>query len=288
MPDFFQIHPARARRGFTLLEVLTAMAILSMAFAIIWTTYSAAVNGWQRGRALLDQLHQGDVVIEQLVGALRSAAYFSNRPEKYGFRLETHGSGSDSADEISWVTSGTTFLPPDSPLAAGLHRLVFTLDFDDEGRRAVAVTAYPHLVDEEEFSEPDPWFVSTDEIQGFRCRVYDAEEEDWKHEWENTNSVPRLLELTFYLKPIKEYSEPQVLKRLVEIPIAPPLGEAAAPAAEPAAGEQPATGGSSGGTTNAPAGTGSGGRRPESGDGEDRSGDRRSSEDGTRIEVREP
>ena len=131
--------PARARLGFTLLEILVSLAIMAMAFAIIWSTYSAAVNGWQRGRKLLDQLHQGDVVIEQLVSALRSAAFFpSSAPGKYGFRLETQGSGPDSADSISWVCSGSTFLPSDSPLAAGLHRLLFSLETDDEGRRAVA------------------------------------------------------------------------------------------------------------------------------------------------------
>ncbi|HRZ10855.1 MAG TPA: prepilin-type N-terminal cleavage/methylation domain-containing protein [Kiritimatiellia bacterium] len=215
------------RAAFTLIEVLVAVAIMAVAFAIVWSTFTAAVNGWQRGTKLLDQLHRGDFVMEQLVLALRSAAFFSNRPDKYGFRLDESGGGEGSRDTMSWVTSGMAFLPPDSPLANGLHRLEFGLDTDDEGRPAVAIRAWPHLADEEESDvKGEPWFVST-EIKGFRCRTYNAEDEKWEHEWENTNSVPRLVELTLYLQPFEDYEEPQKIQRLVEIPIAPPLDEAA-------------------------------------------------------------
>lgn len=241
---------AKGRAAFTLIEVLVAVAIMAVAFAIVWSTFTAAVNGWQRGTKLLDQLHRGDFVMEQLVIALRSAAFFSNRPDKYGFRLDESGSGESSRDTISWVTSGLAFLPPDSPLANGLHRLEFGLDTDDRGRPAVAIRAWPHLADEEESDvKGEPWYVST-EVQGFRCRTYNAEDEKWEHEWENTNSVPRLVEITLYLQPFEDYEEPQKLQRLVEIPIAPPLDEAAQSSGEvdgspetPAPGAETPTGG---------------------------------------------
>ncbi len=241
------------RAGFTLIEVLVAVAIMALAFAIVWSTFTAAAGGWQRGAKLLDQLHQGDYVMEQLVMALRSAAFFSNRPDKYGFRLEESGGGESSRDTISWVTSGMAFLPPDSHLANGLHRLEFSLDSDDRGRPAVAIRAWSHLADEEESDvKGEPWFVST-EVKGFRCRTYNAEDEKWEHEWENTNSIPRLVEVTLYLQPLEDYAEPQKLQRLVEIPIAPPLEEAAKSSGEggtPPAADAPATG--EGGAEGAP------------------------------------
>lgn len=218
--------------GFTLLEILVSLAILVTAFAIIWSTFSATLNGWRRGRKMLEQLHQGDFVMEQLVSALRSAAFFPDRSGqsgRYGFWLKSRGSGSSSSDRISWVTSGTAFLQPDSPLANGLHRLEFTIESDDEGRPAVAIRAYPHLAEEEDWDDT-PWFVS-DELIGFRCRVWDKEEKRWSREWEDTNSVPRLIELTLYLKPEERYGEAPRLKRLVEIPVAPPLDGSVLPAA---------------------------------------------------------
>ena len=222
------VRGAIGRGGFTLLEVMVAVAIMALAFAIAWSTFSAAAGGWRRGTDLLDQLHQGDYVMEQFVTALRSAAFFqSGAAGRYGFRLETSGGGEDSRDTISWVTSGMAFLPPDSHLANGLHRLEVGMGRNEDGKTAVAVRAWPHLADEEDDDvKGDPWFVST-EIKGFRCRTYNAEDERWENEWEDTNAVPRLVEITLYLQPVKDYAEAQKLQRLVEIPIAPPLKEAA-------------------------------------------------------------
>lgn len=216
-----RISHSASRSAFTLLELLVALSILVTAFVIIWSTFSAGVNAWQRGGDLLDGLRHGDFVAEQLVSALRSAAFFSTAPDKYGFRLE-NGSLLYPADKISWVTSSTAFIPPDSPYGKGLHRLVFTIENNDDGNPAVAIRAMPHLLDEEDAEDFDmtPWFVSS-EIKGFKCRVYNFEEETWQTEWEDTNSIPRLVEITLYMDPVEEFGPPVTMQRLVEIPVAP-------------------------------------------------------------------
>ena len=206
------------RSGFTLLEMLVALAILALAFAVIWSTFSATVTAWQRGGDLLDELRHGDFVAEQLVSALRSAAFFTSSPDKYGFRMKTRNQ-TYPADQISWVTSSTAFMPPDSPYRQSLHRIVFSVESNPEGDPAVAIRAMPHLMDEDEVDDT-PWFVSS-EVKGFKCRVYDFEEESWKTDWEDTNSIPRLLEITLYMDPVEKYGPPVTLQRLVEIPVAP-------------------------------------------------------------------
>jgi hypothetical protein len=65
----------------------------------------------------------------------------------------------------------------------------------------------------------DPWFISS-RVKGLDCKVWDNEQEDWDDEWENTNTVPPLIQLTLYLEPA-ERSEEVVVTRLVEIPIGP-------------------------------------------------------------------
>lgn len=215
-----------SRRGFTLLELLVALAILVTAFTIIWSTFTAGVTAWQRGTVMLDELRHADFVAEQLVSALRSSAYFPNNPTRYGFRLKT-GSLGYPADRISWVTSSSAFMPPDSPWRHSLHRLVFSIENSDRGEPAVAIRALSHLTDEEETDEMDvtPWFVSS-EVKGFRCRFYDFEEERWSSNWEDTNSLPSLLEITLYADPVKKYDPPIKLQRLVVIPVAPAVTNA--------------------------------------------------------------
>ncbi|HBA84827.1 MAG TPA: hypothetical protein DCZ95_12100 [Verrucomicrobia bacterium] len=227
------MHPRKktpsSRSGFTMLELLIALAIMSAAFAIIWSTFSATVRAWTRGSELLDNLHHGDFVMEQMVSALRSAAFFSTAPDKYGFHLKDRGTGRDAADVVSWVTSGTAFLPPDSPLANGLHRITVTIEDNRDGKPSVCVMAYPHLADIDEGSvETEKWFISS-EVKGLECQVYNKEDEDWDDEWEDTNSIPRLVQITLYMDPLEKYGDPVKLERLVELPVAPPLDAAVTP-----------------------------------------------------------
>jgi len=211
------------KQGFTLLELLVALTILVVAFTIVWSTFSATIKAWQRGGALLEELRHGDFVMEQLVSSLRSAAFFPNAPEKYGFWLKSRG-GEYPRDRISWVSSSSAFMPPDSPLNESLHRITFGIENNKEGDPSVTIRAWPHL-SEDTVDDVDPWYISS-EVKGFNCRVYNAEDEDWDTEWEDTNSIPSLVEITLYMDPIEKYGEPVKLQRLVEIPIAPAVTNA--------------------------------------------------------------
>ena len=219
MPAVFPQLKSPRRSGFTLIELLVALTILVTAFSIIWGSFSATVTAWRRGGVLLDELHHGDYVMEQLVSSLRSMAYFSSAPDKYGFWLKSRGGGGYPADVLSWVASGKTFMPSGSPLENGLHRISVTVMANEDGDDAFAIRAYPHLA-EMDADDVDPWFVST-EVKGIQCRIYDSEEKDWKNEWEDTNSIPSLIEVTLYMDPLEEYGEPIKMTRVIEIPVAP-------------------------------------------------------------------
>lgn len=187
-----------------------------MAFTVIWRTFAATMDGWNRGNKFIEQLHHGDFVVEQLVSSLRSAAYFKSKPEAYGFWLESRG-GSMPRDKFSWVTSSSAFVGPRSPFAGQLHRLEVTIDDGPNGEGFTA-RAWPQLADLDEV-EPEEWTIST-KVKGLMCEVYDWENETWDTKWEDTNSLPSLLRVTVYLEPVEKYGEPMKLSRLVEIPIA--------------------------------------------------------------------
>lgn len=207
-----------ANRGFTLVEVLVAIAILATVMAIVAQTFFTTLRAWNKGSALADELHHGDFVMEQLVSALRSAAHFKNAPEKYGFWLEDGSGGRYPADKISWVKSGTAFMPDDSPLSHGLHRIELTIGENESGDDAVSVWAYPHLADLDEIMDDEPWFISS-VVKGLNCRVYNGEQESWEDEWEDTNQVPALVEISLYMDPLDEFEPPVVIKHFVQIPV---------------------------------------------------------------------
>ena len=201
------------RRGFTLVEVLLALSIFtlvtSMAAAAFWTVTKA----WNRGNEMLEQLHYGDHAMEQLVSALRGAAWFSSKPSAFGFQME--------AGKAVWTTSGTAFLPPDSHFRNGLHRMSVSID-TAQGERGLVVRAWPHLAEEDGERAADAWLVCP-EADDFSCEWYDFDSSSWSQDWEETNSLPKLVRVTLRMKKRENFDENLELQRLVELEVAPDL-----------------------------------------------------------------
>lgn len=208
--------------GFTLLEMLLAVTILSVVATVTFMTFSAATSAWQRGSALVDRIHHGDFVINQLMMALRSAYYPDGQGvlPAYGFWHKNDGSGPYASDEISWVKLGGALVGSDQLYAESPHRVRFFLTRDRQGRRAAAVVSWRIDGQPDDF-DPDrlePVFLST-RVQGFSCRaawtLTRDGEIDWHDEWPETNRIPSAVEITLYIDPVMPDMPPVELKRIV-------------------------------------------------------------------------
>ena len=209
--------------GFTLLELLLALSIFTLVAGMAAGSFWSITRTWNRANDLLENLHYGEFAMDQLVAALRGAAWFSSKPEAFGFWLDDNGgTSSRAANNISWVTSGTAFLPPDSPLKDGLHRLSVTVEHSRGGGQGLAVRAWPHLTEESDGSDVEPWIVVPD-VRGFSCEWYDFEEDSWSQEWEETNSLPKVLKVSLTMEPREKDGDPVTLQRIVELEVAPDL-----------------------------------------------------------------
>lgn len=193
-----------------------ALTVMAVAFTVVWNTFSAVIKAWRRGGQAVDEIRHGDFVMEQLVSALRSTAFFPLKPDRYGFWLDNKG----EQDEISWVTSGTAFMPPDSPLAQGVHRLMVSIEPNDDGDESFTVRAFPHLAEEIEKNEAPSWPISS-RVKGLDVRVWNPQDETWEDEWEDTNKIPGLIEVTLFMEPLERYEPPIKIARLVQIPLGP-------------------------------------------------------------------
>lgn len=214
--------PRKTNAGFTLIELLVALAIFSLVAAMAAGAFWSVLKAWNRGGEMLEQLHYGEFAMEQLVTALRGAAWFPSKPEAFGFWLEDRGGTSKSAaNKVSWVTSGTAFLPPDSPWQNGLHRLSVTVD-SVGGERGLVVRAWPHLSEEVNEGDVEAWLV-TPGVEGFACEWYDFEDEAWSQDWEETNSLPKLVRVTLTMQEREDFDEELELQRLVELEVAPEI-----------------------------------------------------------------
>lgn len=212
----------KPRSGFTLLEILISMVILSIALTLAWQTFSTATRAWTGGRKVMDQMHHGDFVMTQLSSALRSMAFFEKPAEHYGFRMENNTTGYGE-HSISWVTASQAFIPRGEQFEHGLHRIEVGGGTDEDGTEGLTVTVWSHLADEDDV-EKKSWFI-TENIKGLRCRIFDTDkdEEGWREDWERTNEIPGLVEITLYAEPVDKYSDPVEFRQLIEIPLGPPV-----------------------------------------------------------------
>ena len=216
---------AATAAGFTLLEVLVALAILSLVFTLVWQTFSSTTTAWEKGSEALSGLHHGDFLMEQFVTSLRSAAYFDSSPEKYGFRLESKQAGRYPTDVISWVTASPAFLPGTHPMARSVHRLEISVENIKYGEKGVVARAFSHFAEEEDIDAE--WMPVSTEVKGVDCRVFVQETPDedgsWEDDWEFTNKVPGLVHISLYLDPVDKKRGPRVLERLIRIPAGVPV-----------------------------------------------------------------
>lgn len=217
------------RGGFTLVEIIVAVTVLVLAMTVIVLTFSNISRAWRDGTGAAANLNHADAILDQLVSGLRSA-YFkkgdNNKASVYGFWLENDGSGPSARDSISWVKTGSALVDPDAPEGSTLHRIVFTVEEDEQGRAGGAIKTWRPFGQPDEFdSEKLPYTLVSSSVAGFDCEVStnvsSFGEIEWEEDWEETNRIPQYVHLSLFLKPADKNGDLLKVERIVHIPVAP-------------------------------------------------------------------
>ncbi len=218
------------RGGFTLLELIMAIMIMSVMMLLSFFCFDAVVQSWNAGIEMSESMGQADHVMEQVVSGLRSAYYPDTgaQLDDYGFQFSDGGEGPEARDGISWVKIGRALVGEECGFADSPHRVNL---YVDDGKKSdsmgLAVSAWRVDLQLDEFDpEKDVTPVSlSPRVIGLNCRMLDKdqpmkdEEPNWQDEWKFSNSLPKAVELTLYMEPPKEDAEPLEVKRIIEIPM---------------------------------------------------------------------
>lgn len=179
---------AKARAGFTLIEVTLAAAILGlMSIAIyrfvqtnigILRISSAETAEDARYTGLLDLLTAQWQSLPTGVGALAGDTYkFNNRPR----------------DEIVWACSAGPGLL--TRYAGGEYTVRMRLRPMKEGSDRLQLGCYRKpRGDADGENENETWVPLMDDVSGLRIRYFDTRLNAWVERWTDTGTLPRLIE----------------------------------------------------------------------------------------------
>ncbi|TAK91927.1 MAG: prepilin-type N-terminal cleavage/methylation domain-containing protein [Verrucomicrobia bacterium] len=184
-------------RGFTLLEVLLALAIFSLVVAAIYSTWIGISRGAKVGREVAAQAHRERVALRTLEEALGCIQSFQESIQYYSFVAE---SGSDG--EISF----TSRLPKSFPRGGrfgdlDVRRLNFKLEPGDGFEKNLVMRQSPIFMDFDEDEMEHPLVLAHD-VKKMEFQFWDMRAGDWIDEWRETNNLPRLVKLTLTFKKI--------------------------------------------------------------------------------------
>jgi prepilin-type N-terminal cleavage/methylation domain-containing protein len=207
----------RTRTGFTLLEILLAVAILGIVVTAVYSTWSAALTAWRRGSDVSEVFQRQRIVMDALKELTQSAVFFSTSPQLYTFiGTKTAGLG----DSVSFVTASDAFLPPSEATDAGMRRVTISLEQDQYGRKYLAIVNQSALSPDDKSSEPPQAHVISMDVSGFYVRYRDAHEGGWGETWEETILPPSALEFTVVFGQQGDRIPRVVVTRAVDIPVA--------------------------------------------------------------------
>ena len=226
------------KRAFTMLELMLAVLILSiMTIVSVWT-FRSIVRNWELATEMADNMQRVDYALAQVTSALRSA-YFStggNTTDADGFMLIGDGDDTNDPDEedsITWTKLGPAVVGRNSRFAKSPHRITLRiakegdLGNDDPGGLVADVISKDLRADDFDEEDEENWdhYLLCENVQGFNCRVLDKEQPfkddmaNWVDQWDTSNSIPRRVQLTFWMKPLEDDKEPYPVVRVVEIPL---------------------------------------------------------------------
>lgn len=220
----------RSRRGFTLLELVMAIMIMSIMMLLSFFCFDAVVQSWNAGIEMADSMAQADYVMEQIVSGLRSAFYpdAGIQVDQYGFQHTDGGEGPEATDSISWTKIGRALVGERTQLAEVPHRVNLYVEKGGRGYDGgLMVKAWRDALQVEDFDPEEDVtpFLLAPRVVGFDCMILkeppekNAEEIKWEDEWKFSNSIPYKVSVTLYMRPTKEDGEPLAVTRDIEIPL---------------------------------------------------------------------
>jgi prepilin-type N-terminal cleavage/methylation domain-containing protein len=187
------MNTGRANRGFTIIEIIVAVAILGMIMTAVFTVWETMLRASRVGNAAADRVQRERVARESIRRALDSVQVFGANQRHYGFVADTEN---DRFAFLSFVSHLPEDFPgggmfPDQPV----RRVSFEVQEDgSNGLPQLLMRQELILSDHERVDESYPMTLITN-LGLFNVEFWNTNDTEWMAEWADTNALPPMMRL---------------------------------------------------------------------------------------------
>lgn len=210
----------KTNRGFTLIEIMMAMAIFALVLAAIYSTWTLILRASRTGREAAAQVQRERIAVHTVKEALSSVRSFAADLKHYSFVVEN---GTEP------ILNFSARLPKAFPRGGrfgdfDVRRVMFSLENGTQGERDLVMRQWPILMEQDD-DERDHPLVLARNVKEFMVETWDTKagkEGDWSDTWTQTNQIPTKVKVTLTLNSPGQrggFSERQeAIYRVIDLP----------------------------------------------------------------------
>ncbi len=188
--------PTRAG-GFTLIEIMMAMAIFGLVLTAIYATWTLILKSSKLGMAAAAQVQRERISVRMIEDALVSTRSFAADLQHYSFLAEN----GDEAT-LSFVARLSKSFPRSGKFGDfDVRRVTFSVESKLGSERELVLRQNPILMDVDVDEKEHP-LVLAKGVNKLLFEFWDVRLNDWVDEWKQTNQLPKLVKVTV------EFAEP--------------------------------------------------------------------------------
>ncbi len=186
------------RSGFTLVEIMVAIGILSLVLAAIYSSWTAILRSSKVGLDAAASAQRARITVRVLEDSLASAQSFAANLPLYYFDAENGDS-----PVLSFVARLSKSFPRSGKFGdLDVRRVTYSLEPAPEGGRQLVLRQNPLVMDLDEDEQKYP-IVLAKNVMGLEMQFWDTNKNppDWVDEWsdQKTNQLPKLVMVTLRL-----------------------------------------------------------------------------------------
>ncbi|HSY18180.1 MAG TPA: prepilin-type N-terminal cleavage/methylation domain-containing protein [Candidatus Acidoferrales bacterium] len=182
------------RRGFTLIEIMVAIAVFMMVIAVIYSTWAIVMKATQVGQQAAAQAQRQRIALRTIEDSLMCIQSFQASQRYYYFNVQN-----GDTPVLSFASRVPDVFPRNGKFGQfNLRRVTFSLEAGEGGEKNLVLRQNPILMDMDDDEQKNPLILAHD-VKKFDIECWDTNQMDWVTEWVDTNSIPPLMRVSLVM-----------------------------------------------------------------------------------------